>query len=281
MSRIPFFKMVGGGNDFIVIDNRESIFAGDVTDAVRRLCSRCFSIGADGLVVIENTTMADFNATFYNNNGVRSRFCGNGARCAARFAYMNVIASKRMRMDTDSGIIKAEVLDRDVKLELAGTDVIESDVSLPMDGRKITGHYVLIGVPHFIVFVKNLWDGDIGHISRKIRFHDHFGNDGTNVDFVEVRDSGYMAIRSYERGVEKETLACGSGCIAASLAAAALEKLASPVTCGTLGGSEFIVEFSSGLRKVSLTGEARLVYKGEYWKEALEGFSLETKDDKK
>ncbi len=277
MNSVLFHKMSGGGNDFIMFDNRSNQFGDDFPETVRRLCTRGFSIGADGVILIENSKRADFRMAYFNSNGERASFCGNGARCAARFAYMNVIASKQMKMETDAGMVNAEVIDKSVRIEVPGPETVTENVTLDVDGKKITGTFVMAGVPHFIMFVKRVWDFDIIPFSRKIRYHMDFeSTGGVNVDFVEKRGKCHLSIRTYERGVESETLSCGSGCIASSVAAAKHYSMPSPIACLTKGGVEFVVEFTDTFRKISLTGDARLVYKGEYRKEALQGFPLET-----
>ncbi len=277
MSTVVFHKMSGGGNDFILFDNRDGQFGEDVSVMVKQLCTRGFSIGADGVIFIENSKRADFKMTYYNSNGERAGFCGNGARCAARFAFMNVIASRQMKMESDIGTLKAEIIERSVRLEIPYPEVIDNNVSFEIEGKRISACYVESGVPHIVMFVKRIWDFDITPFSQKVRYHNDFRNKGgVNVNYVERKGKCHLDIRTYERGVEGETLSCGSGCIAAALAAGSHYPMNSPVALTTKGGTEFIVEFSSSDPKVTLTGDARVIYKGEYWKEALNGFSLET-----
>ncbi|MGQ9744424.1 MAG: diaminopimelate decarboxylase [Dissulfurimicrobium sp.] len=267
MTRTPiaFKKMHGSGNDFILIDNRTSLINGEkASELARCLCRRKFSAGADGLILIEHSEIADFKWRFFNADGSEAEMCGNGGRCAARFAVIAGIAGPKLSFETKTGLIHAEVNGTMVKLELPPPSGMELDILLNMEGRDIVAHFINTGVPHTIVFEDDLERCDVTGIGRIIRFHEYFKPAGTNVNFIKVvgRD---VLIRTYERGVEGETLACGTGAVAGAIIASVKAGLSSPVWMKTRGGEILKVYFdlSDGVAKqVFLEGEAVLVYSG-------------------
>lgn len=269
MKKIPFYKMTGSGNDFIIIDNRDNKMAGiDIKDFVVKSCARCLSTGADGLFLIEPPKQgADFSWQFYNSDGSVAEMCGNGSRCAARFAYINGIAGKKMTFETLAGIIEAEIKDEPkVKVRLTQpTDYKESEM-LDVLGEQMEVNSVNTGVPHAVIFTDDVENVDIMKYGRALRFHEHFAPKGTNVNFCGVTKDGDLRVRTYERGVEGETMACGTGSVASSIFAVSKGLLKSPVTVKTTGGIELKVYLEDG--HVYLEGEARIVYTGEMTDEA-------------
>ena len=213
MISIPFFKMSGSGNDFIVIDNREDRLAAipiAVADVAVKVCRRAMSVGADGLILVEDTDGADFSWRFFNADGSVAEMCGNGARCAARFAYMQGIAGPDMRFETDAGIIFATVLDRGVRLKMTDPEDLETGVSLTVGQGEMAVSRINTGVPHVVAAVADVNAVDVVGLGREIRYHERFAPAGTNVNFICPIGDNTLAIRTYERGVEDETLACGA-----------------------------------------------------------------------
>ncbi len=270
---VPFVKMNGAGNDFIIIDHREPFLPAEVMrDFVRRVCRRRFSVGADGLFLIEKSHKTDFKWQFFNSDGSVAEMCGNGARCVARYAYMHGIAAATMRFETDAGIIEAKVVDRDVSLKMPPPHSYQPAVSITIGDTPLEVHSLNTGVPHAVVFHESVDKVDIAKLGPPIRFHDRFQPAGTNVNFVEVTERG-LKIRTYERGVEAETMACGTGAVACGVIATLLDKTASPVQIETTGKDLLTVRFDlaedHSINNVVLKGSAHVIYKGELTSGAL------------
>ena len=270
---IPFFKMHGGGNDFVLIDHRERFIPeAEQPQFVRRVCHRQLGAGADGLILLEDSPRADFRWRFYNADGSEPEMCGNGGRCAARLAVMHGIAPADLSFETLAGIIKAEVRDRRVKLLMTGVGEVSLNRAIPLEGETLTGHFLKVGVPHVAVPVADLESTPVTRWGRAIRFHPLFAPAGTNVNFIRVEGPQEVVIRTYERGVEDETLACGTGAVAAALIAARLGQVRSPVTVHTRGGEALTVFFTpqgEGFTQVFLEGDALVAYQGELWVDEL------------
>ncbi len=283
MKKIPFMKFSGAGNDFIVVDNRDRAVAPkDMSAFVASVCKRHLSVGGDGLIFIEKSRKADFRWRFYNNDGGEADFCGNGARCAARFAYLKRIAPKVMRFEGAAGMVEAEVSGERVTVRVPDPSGVRLNLRVPISymrrkadfltqsdlgaGRMVLeGHAIAVGVPHLVYFVPDTATAEVVGIGRPTRFHDLFKPAGTNVNFVQVVDRHAIHIRTYERGVEEETLACGSGAIASALIAALIHKVESPAKVVPLSRMPLTVTFRfDGKRfsEVALNGEARAVYEG-------------------
>jgi len=282
--RIHFFKMTGSGNDFIVIDNRKRLIDADnCQEFVRQACRHKLSVGADGVILIENDSEVDFRWRFFNADGSEAEMCGNGSRCAARFAFLTGIVDKpRMAFRTLAGIIKAELLDIKVKVQMTTPHGLSMDLKVEADGRTFNLDFVNTGVPHAVWFAadeKELASTDVRRWGRALRFHPHFQPAGTNVDFVYVRDPQHIAVRTYERGVEGETLACGTGAIASALIPAARGLTVSPVEVQTSGGELLTIYFQVSrdpqlvddiqFKEVFLEGEARVAYEADLWHETI------------
>lgn len=264
MPGIPFSKLSGSGNDFILIDNRGGIVSTeDLPRLARTLCRRKFSVGADGLIAIEDTETADFRWQFLNADGSSAEMCGNGGRCAARFAVVKGIAGARHCFETLAGPIRAEVKDRRVKLELVPpTDLrLAVDISLPAGVRR--GASVNTGVPHVVLSEEDLEAVDVKVLGREIRSHSLFSPAGTNANFISKTGESSLSVRTYERGVEDETMACGTGAVASALIGACWWGLASPVQVRTTGGEILEIYFSrqgERFEDVFLEGDTVWVY---------------------
>lgn len=279
---ISFTKMSGSGNDFIIIDHRQRFLNDiDLTTFARTICRRKFSVGADGLILIEESKRADFRWQFFNADGSAAEMCGNGARCAARFAYSNRIASAAMRFETKAGDIQAFVnqdCPDSIRIRLTPPQGVSLglDVKVGGDIRKV--HAVNTGVPHVVVMVEDIQTVPVVEWGRPLRFHEDFMPAGTNVNFAQVLSTGGLHIRTYERGVENETMACGTGAVASAIVAGLLQRVQPPVRVTTSGGEELMVYFTLGpdtaehdsrVTEVFLEGRASRIYEGLLDAEAL------------
>lgn len=274
---LRFAKMAGGGNDFVIIDNRQGSVA-DAVDLTRRICTAHLSVGGDGLILIEPSERADFRMRYFNNDGSRGEFCANGTRCSARFAVLHGIAPKKMTIETDAGIVGADVGEGTrVTLALPPPSAWRADRQLRVADRTIRGSSINTGVPHYVLFTADdLWTQDIVPLGRAIRMHPDLKPDGgANVDFVTVRGDHSIEVRTYERGVEAETLSCGSGVVAAVAVCALSGRVMSPVAILTRSGIVFRVSFrrqGNDLLDLHLTGDARLIYTAELTPDTIHGF---------
>lgn len=269
MTGWKFWKFSGAGNDFIAIDNMDGGFAEeDRKELIERLCRRGMSVGADGVIVLEPSSRADFRMRYYNADGTEADTCGNGARCIARFAYLQQVVSSTMEFETVAGIYRAEVNDDgSVVVDMTVPQNLKTDLQISVDGFFGKVDSINTGVPHVVIRIDDLEQVDVLKIGRAIRYHELFQPEGTNVNFIRMIDGNTIAIRTYERGVEDETLACGTGAIAAAVLCGLKQGAVPPVSIRTQSGEVLTVhyDFSEGDRveNVRLEGEARLVYTGE------------------
>ena len=273
---VPFAKMSGTGNDFIVIDHRRPLVPEvEQPDFVRRVCRRMFSVGADGVIFIEGSENADFSWRFYNGDGSVAEMCGNGARCAARFAFARGIAEKKMSFETIAGIIEAEVLgnDGDVSLLMTAPFDYRNGLEAELDGQATEISFMNSGVPPAVIFVDDGKEIAVKKWGHEIRFHEMFAPAGSNVNFVQALSDGAIRVRTYERGVEDETMACGTGAVASAIFAATKGLVASPVTVTTSGGEHLRIVFDLNqdgtAENVYLQGPARIIYIGQLTAESL------------
>ncbi len=278
--KIKFKKFHGCFNDFILIDNREGIIPSEKSkDTAKFLCMPKMGIGADGLILIQNSEKYHFKWRFYNSDGSEAEMCGNGARCAARFAFMEEIAPKEMEFETIAGIIKATVEDKIVKISLPLTQehLMPENFLLKIGENLTTVFFINTGVPHSVIFSKDLENEEVKKYGSYIRFHDFFMPAGTNVNFVKIIDRHSISIRTYERGVEDETLACGTGAVASSIISALNHGLLSPVNVKTRGGDMLEVGFTmekNNINNVSLKGPAFFAFEGLLSDETLEQIGI-------
>jgi len=264
---LQFAKMSGAGNDFIVIDDRSNSVGEDAREMAKQLCRRRLSVGADGLILVLPSSRCDFRMRYFNADGSEADMCGNGGRCVARFARERGIADDEMCFESRSGTHKAWIIDdREVRLAMTDPRALLLDFDIMLRGEKVTLQRVNTGVPHAIVEVDDLDGVAVVDVGRAIREHRKFVPEGTNVDFVRVTGPQSLSIRTYERGVEDETLACGTGAVAAAVVLAAQGKVKPPVRVLTRGGFTLTIGFfmsDLGFCDVSLTGDARTIYEGE------------------
>jgi len=270
---ISFYKMHGGGNDFVLMDHRRGFIPeAEQPRFARRVCARKVGVGADGLILLENSDTADFRWRFYNADGSEAEMCGNGGRCAARLAVILEMAPPKLNFETLAGIIHAEVAGHQVQLLLTGVGDFRPEQHIPLNDTVLTGHFLKVGVPHLVAPVDDLEQVPVASWGRAVRFHPMFQPGGTNVNFVRFQGPHALKIRTYERGVEDETLACGTGAVAAALAAARLGKAASPVAVHTRGGETLTIHFQrqeNAFTDVYLEGRALIVFQGELWVDEL------------
>ena len=253
--QIEFYKYQGTGNDFVMIDNRNNVFDKTNLKAVQQLCDRRFGVGADGLILIENLDDLDFNMIYFNADGTQS-FCGNGSRCAVDFAkYLGIIEKQAMFLSTD-GEHEAWINDTgEVSLKIHDVKNIEKGEDY---------YYINTGSPHYIVNVEDVKAVDVKKEGGSIRYNERFKAEGTNVNFVKFNQIE-LDIRTYERGVEDETLSCGTGVTAAALSLADANKLQEGVIYVTTEGGNLKVGFKRNgneFKDIWLIGPATFVYKG-------------------
>lgn len=270
--KIPFVKMSGSGNDFILIDHRKPIIGPDrMAEFAQKVCRRRTSVGADGLIFIENSVKADFKWQFFNADGSVAEMCGNGGRCAARFAHLKGIAGSSLTFETLAGILSAWVEGKSVKLEMTKPHSLKLDESLLIDGKQETISSINTGVPHAVKFVDDIEAVDVVRLGRTVRHHPHFAPAGTNANFVRLEEDSQLSVRTYERGVEDETLACGTGTVASVLIAAFKGMVKSPVSVKTRGGEVLTVHFEiegEEVKRVFFEGDVHIIYEAEMWEEA-------------
>ncbi len=254
--KIVFNKYQGAGNDFIIIDNRESTFNPDDSKLIAKMCDRRFGIGADGLILICNDPEYDFEMKYFNSDGFIGSMCGNGGRCSADFAVKSGIAGKKMAFKAYDGIHKALSEDGIIRLQM-------NNVRVP---DLISGNYFInTGSPHYVVFVKNADKTDVFNEGKRLRWSEEFAPGGTNVNFVEVVENG-IYVRTFERGVEDETLSCGTGVTASAIASVLSGHIdRNSVNVKTKGGNLSVSFRISGneISDIWLSGPATYVFEGE------------------
>lgn len=265
---MPFWKMHGAGNDFVLIDDRAEMFPSSDKDWLARMSARRTGVGCEGIILIQRSDKADFRMRFFNPDGTEAEMCGNGARCVARLAADIGVAPPKMAIDTQAGILKAEIVHDMVRLRMTPPKDWRLDRSLQMNGASLTYSFVNTGVPHAVVTVasaKTLRRTNVVAIGRKIRHHNDFAPAGTNADFIAPTGPNSLSLRTYERGVEDETLACGTGIVAGALIAARLGSVAPPVNVTAASGDALTVDFKltdKGAKDVTLLGPAVYVFHG-------------------
>jgi len=260
--KLQFTKVHGAGNDFVVFAHPEQPdeYFAKVAPAI---CNRRKGIGADGLLLIRREEGYDFRMVYFNSDGSRAEFCGNGARSLVLYAYIEGIAPYQMKFVSDIGEHKGLVVDGKPSVSLPDPKDVELDLSLPEFSFPL--HFVNSGVPHVVVFADDLESFDVNGVGSSIRDHPHFAPAGANVNFVQIHGDGMVSVRTYERGVEAETLACGTGAVAVATILHRLKELPSPIELNFPGGL-LQVSFESADSNpvnVMLGGETAVVFKGE------------------
>ncbi|MEI7999175.1 MAG: diaminopimelate epimerase [Candidatus Omnitrophota bacterium] len=280
MIKVPFVKMVAAGNDFIVIETQSNI---DYVKFTQQVCARQSGIGADGVLIFDKSKKSDYQMRIINVDGSEAEMCGNGARCMVSYIVANFHPTKKVfGMETIAGEILGEVDGEDIRVRLSNPKDYMPTLNITIAGKKMRVDYIDTGVPHTIVFVEGLQEVDVNDLGRLIRHHPRFSPRGTNVNFAEVASpqggrlgNSMVAVRTYERGVEAETLACGTGSVATALIAYlhthpnVKEQMGASMK--VLTASKEVLEVTFDLHKdnkidnVWLKGTANVVAKGEYF----------------
>lgn len=272
MKPITFSKMSGSGNDFIIIDNRDGIIDDiNLAKFIGTVCRRKMSVGADGLILIESSDKADFRWQFYNSDGSRAEMCGNGARCAARFAYVNGIAGENLTFETDAGIVSGQVKADRAKVKMPDPTDLRLDYSIELANGPLEVSSINSGVPHVVIMQDAIEAVDVFGLGREIRNHETFAPAGTNVNFIYQQGPGQLVIRTYERGVEDETLACGTGAIAGALVSSIKLNWTSPINLLTRSKESLTIHFTENngiFNDVYLEGDARIIYTAQLGEDA-------------
>ena len=264
---ISFTKMNGAGNDFVVLDNRDLAYSLSKKE-IAHLCDRHRGIGADGLLAAEPSEgKADFRFRYYNADGGEAEMCGNGARCFGRFtAHLLPQESDEVTFETIAGELTAKLIGDDVEVAMSNPFDLEPELKIEIAGLASPIHSVNTGVPHTVSYVENLSELDVLAAGSAIRNHPHFAPAGTNANFAQVLTTGHIAIRTYERGVEGETLACGTGMVACALYHHLITGAPSPIKVDVKGGETLQIGFEKSgdeFVNVTLTGPAEITFTGE------------------
>ena len=268
---LHFYKMTGAGNDFVMVDNRDlSLSAALTRETIAALCDRRFGIGGDGLIAVEPTQLAgaDVRMRYYNSDGGEAEMCGNGARCFTAFVHFLTQGElSSIRFETLAGIVHGHMnADGMVTVQLTTPKDMKLSALPPSDVVPAEVHFINTGVPHAVAYLDSVDDIDIRKMGAFLRYHEAFAPAGTNANFACVLAPQHLKLRTYERGVEDETLACGTGMTATALLHAALTGAPSPISLDVAGGVTLSVAFTregeSGFRDVTLTGPAVRVFEG-------------------
>lgn len=268
---LNFVKMQGCGNDFVAIDNRQGAVArADMENWAKVLCRKAFGVGADGIFFLENPPAdnqdADVVWHFYNADGSRAEMCGNASRCAARLVHQLGMAPKEFKLGTDAGIVRAQVLDggNQARVQLTPPQNVRTGLTLAVNGQDYTVHHADTGVPHAVIFVDDAAAVDILPMGRALRTHPEWGPAGANANFAQQTGPDSFKLRTYERGVEDETYACGTGAAATAYLAHKLGMCGPKVSLVTSGGEILRVElegenpFLIGAAEVTFVGQLNL-----------------------
>lgn len=262
--------MSGSGNDFILVDNRKKKFPADVSRWAKKLCCRQEGIGADGLLLIENSRKADFRMIYYNSDGSHASMCGNGGRCISWLArHLNIVRGA-FSFESDAGLIHGEVHGDVAEIQLGDANDYWPPFSIRVGGCVYPVSHINTGVPHVVMLVRRVDDVDVNGVGRALRFHKVFGRSGANVNFVQRLNDNTLSVRTYERGVEAETLACGTGVSASAIVMALRGMVRAPVHCRVRGGDVLVVDFDlhpqdkkHPVTRVTLKGPVRLTFTGK------------------
>jgi diaminopimelate epimerase len=298
MNHIKFIKMVAAGNDFIVIDamrpalpaGRQAPCAMPLNSLAKRMCDRKYGIGADGLLALEKSKKGDLKMRIFNADGSEAQMCGNGARCAAFWINQRqkTPPSSRLRragsdrrprdlkIETKAGVIKSQIRNNNVRIRLTEPKDIKLNIPIKVNNRTLKVNFINTGVPHAVIFVQGLEKIDVDNLGRVIRYHKRFRPAGTNVDFIECINDDFIGIRTYERGVEAETLACGTGCAAAALISEVKtykpENKRQMTDVGVIGAKTksgeilkvYFTKINNNFKNVWLEGKAEIVFSGQF-----------------
>ncbi len=262
---LTFYKYVGCGNDFLIFDHRRGVFPVGLSNLVKNLCNRRSGIGADGILLLENSRQADAYMRIFNSDGSEAEMCGNGLRCFVQWLYHLQLISSRCVIETVNGSLSASVHQEEIVIEMSAPKEISWHQQVKLDEQIFSGHLINSGVPHLVIFVKDIHQVDVAKWGKLMRFHSAWQPKGVNVNFVQQLSASQIILRTYERGVEGETLACGTGATAAALATAYLTNASSPITVQTWSKENLTIHFHlkrDGFSQVKMVGPAKQVFRG-------------------
>ena len=275
MKKIHFVKMHGAGNDFILVDDRDGSFPSHDNLRIAALAARRTGISCEGVILVQKSTVADFRMMFFNPDGTEADLCGNGARCVAAFAReIGAVQTPAMTFETRAGLVDAEVVDgRLVRVWMPEPRNRRYNLQVKVKGQVVTGDFVDTGVPHFTVPVASVASVDVSRLGRELRLAEAFAPNGTNVDFVQYKAPNIAIMRTYERGVEAESGACGTGAVAAAVVGVETKGLSLPIRVRCSQGCELTVEGDWRRAKSTgfiLTGPVKRVFEGDVDLDSLE-----------
>lgn len=261
----PFSKYAGCGNDFVLFDNMKEHFPAHNQPLISRLCDRRLGIGADGVILLEKSSVADFKMRIFNADGSEAEMCGNGIRCLMKFIQKAGYSVSCCRIETMERVLNISSHGNDVCVEMGQPTELRWSIPLEIDGNSFEAHHLDTGVPHVILFMKDIHTVNLNTFGPKVRFHEEFSPRGANCNVVSIQSGGDLQIRTYERGVEAETLACGTGATAAALAAAKLFQILGPIKVKTKSEELLEIDFiiqEGQFSKVTMKGPANFIYNG-------------------
>lgn len=265
-TEISFSKYAGCGNDFIIFDNRTLFFPSNHDQLIKNLCDRSKGIGADGVILLENSLSADFKMRIFNADGSEAEMCGNGIRCLLKYIRELGFTHQSYTIETMKSNRIVEFCYQDVRVEMGSPTDLIWNIPLPIENKTLVVHHLNTGVPHTILFVKDITLIPLDHLGPQIRYHPFFLPKGTNVNVASLSGSSEIHLRTYERGVEGETLACGTGATATALAAAKLYGLESPISVQTRSGESILISFylqNEQFHSVKMSGNAIFQFRGK------------------
>lgn len=268
MREISFSKYSGCGNDFLLIDNRDLSFPSSEKKLIQRLCHRPEGVGADGIVLLETSQVADFKMRIFNADGSEAEMCGNGLRCLKQFIREQGIYQSPLSIETMQRILQVEMSHDHVKASMGNPSSIKLGINLSVESTNYIVHYLDTGVPHIIHFVDDVESVEVNALGSKLRFHPLFAPKGANANFAQITGPSSLRLRTYERGVEQETLACGTGATAAAIISSILHQLIAPVRVETRSGQSLTIDFSidenNQITNVTQSGPATYHFKGSF-----------------
>ena len=273
MRAIPVVKMSGTGNDFLMIDNRNGLLKeAELAKFAQDSCPRRVSAGADGVILIEKASQSghEYRMRIFNADGSEAEMCGNGSRCIAVFAKQLGIAGENQVIQTMAGSLNATVAAdaQSAKVQLSPPNTMEIKEGVPALGQKHDIYFLNTGVPHAVIFVKDVAAVDVKNLGAAIRYHEVFKPKGTNANFVQLLGNNTIKVRTYERGVEDETMACGTGSTACAIVTGLVHGYSSPVKVNVASGDTLGIHFKlkdKSSERPFLEGGVKTVYKGEYY----------------
>jgi diaminopimelate epimerase len=260
--QISFSKYQGSGNDFILIDDRALVFPSTDSTLIRRLCHRQFGIGADGLILLQPSNTADIKMRIFNQDGCEAAMCGNGLRCLIRFAYFLGLCTDQLKVETMHDTLYGRIAQNGIVTQIPLLYREYESIDLAVEGKIFPASIVHTGVPHAVIFVDDIEGMDVPFFGRRIREHTALSPEGVNVNFISIHPDGLIRIRTYERGVEAETLSCGTGATAAAYVALKKGLVSNPV-CLITTSKEHLIVYCSKESNLELEGPAQLIFHGQ------------------